>query len=261
MNRQVAGVELAVQNWPPRRRGPQWRLRSIPGEDEEMTHRPARRAGIAALALATGVTLAACSDSPEDTDGGAGVEITADPTTEAAPEATESPEASPEASPAEPDDDASAGASAGASAEPGDGDAAADPTTAALAAIATAEAEAGGTSFSVDRDNLREVWDVEVAVDGGSIEVSVDATGSEVQRTENDDLDAEDRDALDAAQVGLSEAIQRVVGENGGTLDDAELDVDDGAVQWSVTILDADDREQDYLVDAASGEVTRDTDD
>lgn len=223
-----------------------------------MTYRPARRAGITALALTLGVTLAACSGSPDE-------DPEASPTVEATPEASASPSAdlSDDAS-AEPSDDASGEASAepsdGASAGSGDG-AAADPTTAALQAIATAESEAGGVAYSVDQDSVREVWEVDVAVDGGSIEVAIDASGSEVQRSENDDLDPEDRDALDAATVHLAEAIQRVVGQTGGALDDADLDVDGGTARWNVTVLDADSREQDYLVDTTTGEVTRDTDD
>jgi uncharacterized membrane protein YkoI len=219
-----------------------------------MTYRPARRAGITALALTLGVTLAACSDSPD-------ADPEASPTVEATPEASASPsgDMSDDAS-AEPSDEASGEPSDDASGGAGETPAEVDPTTAALQAIATAESEAGGIAYSVDQDSVRNVWEVDVAVDGGSIEVAIDASGSEVQRTENDDLDPEDRDALDAATVHLAEAIQRVVGQSGGALDDADLDVDGGAARWNVTVL-ADDREQDYLVDTTTGEVTRDTDD
>ncbi|WP_418275278.1 PepSY domain-containing protein [Isoptericola jiangsuensis] len=222
-----------------------------------MTHRTARLAGATALVLTLGVTLTACSDSAEEPEATAGVEVT--------PSDPASPEASADA------DDDGAGAMDGASDDPSAGsspDAAddgagamGDPTTHALQAVATAEAEAGGTAYAVDLDDTGDVWEVDVAVDGGSVEVTVDSTADEVQRTENDDLDPEDRDALDAAKVGLSEAIQRVVGESGGTLDDAELDVEDGTARWSVTVVGDDGVEQDHLVDTATGETGLDTDD
>ncbi|PRZ04159.1 putative membrane protein YkoI [Isoptericola sp. CG 20/1183] len=218
-----------------------------------MTHRTARTAGLAAIALTLGLTLAACSDDAPDDASTDGSTAPAAPTDDAP--ATDAP--------ADESDDAAEGdGAADASEGSGSGDEAAaegigDRTTTALAALATAESEAGGTAFAIDDDDAATSWEVDVAVDGGTVEVTVDGAGTEVLATAEDDLDSEDRDALDGATVGLAEAIQRVVGQSGGTLEDADLDADGSQARWSVSILTRDDVEEDHLVDLADGSVTQ----
>lgn len=193
-----------------------------------------RRAALPALALALGLVVTGCSDDEpvstpsapaqaSETDDGA--------TTSASEPASES------ATPAAPDDENEAG----------------------LRAIATAEAEAGGIAYGVDRSRLGTSWEVDVAVGDASVEIELDATGTAVVRTQDDDLDRDEREALDGAQVTLAQAVEAVVDEAGGVIDDAGLE-DDGGFHWSVSV-DVDGRDADYAVDLASGEVTPETDD
>jgi uncharacterized membrane protein YkoI len=129
-----------------------------------------------------------------------------------------------------------------------------DLTGAALAAIATAETETGGVAYEIDDQDDDQAWDVHVRVDDRSVEVTVTADGSEVLQTQDDDLDSEDRAALDAATVTLAEAIEAAVNEVGGVLDDAELKTGDGQQAWEVTV-DADDRDDVDVLLSLTGEV------
>lgn len=129
-------------------------------------------------------------------------------------------------------------------------------TAAGLAAIATAESEAGGIAFAIDRDDDDGTWDVDVRTGDSMVEIEVSADGASVLTTEDDDLDDDDRAATDAATVTLAEAIEIALGETGGVLDDAEID-DDAPVHYEVS-LDVDGRDDvDVDVDAATGEVLR----
>lgn len=122
---------------------------------------------------------------------------------------------------------------------PATSDAASDDVTAtALTAIATAEAAAGGQAYEIDDQDDDGTWEVDVRVGNASVEVTVSADGTEVVEQENDDLDDDDRNALDAASITLTQAIQIAIDEVGGVLDDAELeDNDDGKpYHWEVSI-------------------------
>lgn len=145
-------------------------------------------------------------------------------------------------------DDENEDASTGA---PGD-----DLTAIALVAIETAEAEAGGTAYEIDDQDEDGTWEVDVRVDDRSVEVTVSADGTEVTETEDDDLDDDDRAALDAATITLREAIELAVAEAGGVLDDAELEgEDDGEPHhWEVTV-DTDDQDDIEVLISVTGEV------
>jgi len=204
-----------------------------------MSHRTARRLSVpTALALALGLALTACADGSGD--GGASAEETATSAAAATGDAT---------------DDASEGASSpGASATPE------HRTAAGLLAIATAEKKAGGTAYAIDDPDRDNTWEVDVATGTISVEVEVSADGTEVVRTQDDDLDAGDRRALDAATVSISQAIERTVAKSGGELDDAELDEDDGRYHWAVTVLE-DGAETDYRVGTQDGKVVQERSD
>ncbi|WP_431473589.1 PepSY domain-containing protein [Ornithinimicrobium sp. W1665] len=74
--------------------------------------------------------------------------------------------------------------------------------------------------------------------------------------TEDDDLDEEDRAALEAAVVTLAEAVGTAVAEVGGGLDDVELDDEDGTWVWDVSLDDTDNgNEVDVKVGTTTGEV------
>ncbi|MFD6136647.1 hypothetical protein [Isoptericola sp. NPDC060257] len=196
-----------------------------------MSNRAARRLAVpVALALALGLTLTACADG----DGGAPADTPATSATEdTATDDTTSPSAS-----AAPE----------------------HRTAAGLLAIATAEKKAGGTAYAIDDPDRDNTWEVDVATGTISVEVEVSADGTEVVRTQEDDLDADDRRALADATVSITRAIERTVAKSGGDLDDAELDEDDGRYHWSVTVL-VDGVETDYRVGTQDGKVVQERDD
>ncbi len=123
-------------------------------------------------------------------------------------------------------------------------------------AIDTAESEAGGSAYELDDQDDDGTWQVDVAVDDRSVEVTVSADGTQVVGTEDDDLDDDDRQALAAATITLADAITTALAEVPGTLDDAEIDADDGTVAWQVTV-DVTPDVADVYVDVATGAVLR----
>lgn len=202
-----------------------------------MSNRTARRIAVpAALALTLGLALTACADGAGD--GGAPAEETA--TSSGADTATDDT----------PTDDATDTTSPSASVAPE------HRTAAGLLAIATAEKKAGGTAYAIDDPDRDNTWEVDVATGTISVEVEVSADGTEVVRTQEDDLDADDRRALADATVSITQAVERTVATSGGALDDAELDEDDGRYHWSVTVL-VDGAETDYRVGTQDGKVVQ----
>ncbi|SKC81128.1 Uncharacterized membrane protein YkoI [Krasilnikoviella flava] len=133
-------------------------------------------------------------------------------------------------------------------------------TAAGLLAIATAEKKAGGTAFAIDDPDRDNTWEIGVATGKISVEVEVSADGTEVVGTRDDDLDADDRQAIADAKFSITQAIERTVATSGGDLDDAELDEDDGRFQWSVTVL-VDGAEVDFRVGTQDGTVTQERED
>jgi uncharacterized membrane protein YkoI len=107
------------------------------------------------------------------------------------------------------------------------------------AVIDTAEAHADATAYEIDQEDTS--TDVDVAVGDRSVEVTVSADGTEVVGTEEDELDADDRQALAEATVTLADAIATAVVQVPGTLDDAALDEDGGTVVWEVTVIETGD--------------------
>ncbi|WP_079576497.1 hypothetical protein [Krasilnikoviella flava] len=201
-----------------------------------MSNRTARRTAVpVALALTLGLVLTACADDSGDGAAPAGGTTTStdDPATSGAT------------------DD---GASPSASAVPE------HRTAAGLLAIATAEKKAGGTAFAIDDPDRDNTWEIGVATGKISVEVEVSADGTEVVGTRDDDLDADDRQAIADAKFSITQAIERTVATSGGDLDDAELDEDDGRFQWSVTVL-VDGAEVDFRVGTQDGTVTQERED
>ncbi|MDP9822521.1 PepSY domain-containing protein [Nocardioides massiliensis] len=146
---------------------------------------------------------------------------------------------------------------------PSDDETPADPSGSplgqALAAVALAESETGGTAYALDREDGG--WQIDVAVDDRQVEVRTDQTGGEVLDSREDDrLDDDDRAELQAATVTLGGALEAAAAEVAGEIEDADLDEDGGTLVWQVSIR-ADGTEQEIHIDAKSGEVLRvDTD-
>lgn len=211
----------------------------------------ASRFATGALAGLLALTLAACGTAEDDTS--AGVSAPAGLPDETTPDDTADQEATSSA----PDDsgDVAATTSDSTSDSTG-GTAAADQLEQLEAVIAAAEDEAGGTAYEIDDQDDDESWEVDVAVDDRSVEVTVGPDG-QVVRTEEDDLDEDDRDALAAATITIVDAAGTALGEVEGTLDDIELDEDNGTFAWEVTIDTVDQDDVEVYVDVATGEVLR----
>lgn len=187
-----------------------------------------------ALALALAVTLGACSSEPDGTDTSE-VEVTGPDATSEADETYETDDA----------DDAEGR----------------DVVTSAVAAIAAAEAEVGGTAFEIESEGGG--WEVDVAIDDSRyVEVKVDRDGTVVGVDDEDDLDGTDREGLATASITLGDAIEIAFAEVGGILDDVELDREGGALVWEVNLDDGPRIEHEVYVDVATGDVVKvDTDD
>lgn len=208
-----------------------------------------RTALSASAALALALTLAACgSDAPSDSGSSAPSITTAPSATASSPSATSSssPSSDDDTSPAPTDNGTSTGTSAGAD----------DRTASGLAAIATAESETGGVAYAIDDSDDDGGWEVDVRTGDTSVEVRVGADGT-VLSTEPDDLDDDDRQALDAVGITLAQAIEAAVAETGGVLDDADLSDDDDRSAVEVTVDTADRDDVDVHLDPVSGEVLR----
>ena len=129
---------------------------------------------------------------------------------------------------------------------------------ASIAAADTAEAEVPGSRAFDLEFNDNGTYDIDVT-DGTMVqEMVVDM--DVVILTETDDLDDDDRAELDAASVTKQEAIATALADTPGTVNDAELDDEDGSVdvRWEIDILPAaGGGEVEIHVDAATGQIVR----
>lgn len=110
----------------------------------------------------------------------------------------------------------------------------------AVTAITTAESSAGGRAFELERGD-DDTWEVHVAVGEREVEVRVASEGTSVQSSrDDDDIDAEERAALDAAVTTLADAVRIAATQNPGgeRLDEVQLDDDGGAWVWKVEMRD-----------------------
>ncbi|HJG79361.1 MAG TPA: PepSY domain-containing protein [Brevibacterium senegalense] len=126
----------------------------------------------------------------------------------------------------------------------------------ARTAVQTAEDENGGTAHSLDFDD-NDLWEVTVLADGTEWEYDISTDGSTIERTDEDtEDDADDQRELDQAEVTLIEALETALEDTPGTIDDIDLDEDDGTLRWDVSIHpEGDSGEQEIEVDAASGDI------
>lgn len=96
----------------------------------------------------------------------------------------------------------------------------------------------GGVIVSIDREDRRDVYDIDIVTNG---------TVTEIEVSDNGDIREEDRDGDDddvanaaAATVTVSDAIAQALDQHpGSTVDDAELDGDDRAtLKWQIDLDD-----------------------
>lgn len=127
-----------------------------------------------------------------------------------------------------------------------------------LAAIAAAEAEAGGTAYEVDEEGGG-AWRIDVAKGDRSVAVDVAGDGTATSGREGD-IDAEDKAGLDAAKVDLGRAVETALRATPGTLDGAELEEEGGTHRWKISIRTDQGDDTDVLVDVRSGKATPERD-
>lgn len=163
--------------------------------------------------------------------------------------------------PATPAESASSSASASSAAAPstsaateaGSSTPSADATSAALKAIAIAEGAAGGKAYTIDDADDDGRWEVDVMVNGKSVEYDVSGDGTKViSKDEIDDMDDDERTALTNAKASLAEAVETAAAEGAAPLDDAELDDESGNWAWEVSLRG---RAKDIVVDPTTGQV------
>ncbi|WP_413451560.1 PepSY domain-containing protein [Georgenia phoenicis] len=128
----------------------------------------------------------------------------------------------------------------------------------ATTALSTAADELGGVAFAVDRsdDDGEELWEVSVAVGDEDVEVFVSLDGNAVVREgDRESLDDEDRSELDRVSVSAPEAATTAVAETGGSVEEVDLDEDDGTLVWDIEMRTTDGATTDVRVDATTGEL------
>lgn len=139
-------------------------------------------------------------------------------------------------------------------AQSGAGAADAESLARGLAAVVAAEEHLTGTAYELSVDDGR--WEVDVAVGDRSHEVRVTQDGT-VTGADEERLDADDRAALEAAEVTLTDAIETAAGAApGGRLDDVSLDDDGRGYTWEVSFEDGG-VDHEIHVDVVSGEIVR----
>ncbi|MFJ4037427.1 PepSY domain-containing protein [Microbacterium sp. NPDC090007] len=109
----------------------------------------------------------------------------------------------------------------------------------AVRAITTAESAAGGRAFELDTEDGE--WEVHVAVGDREVDVRVSADGSTATVSEDDDgLDVDDREALQAATTTLADAVRIAGAQNrgGDRIDGASLEREDGVAVWEIEFDD-----------------------
>jgi len=102
-------------------------------------------------------------------------------------------------------------------------------------AVVLAESDAGGRAFELDREDDG-TWEVHVAANDRGIEVRVSAEGDRVQsRTDEDALDADDREALTAAVTTMADAVRIAVASHGGAgVEEVSIERSGDQTAWQV---------------------------
>lgn len=135
------------------------------------------------------------------------------------------------------------------------------------AAITAAEASAGGKAISAEFDEKKGAGRYEIDAVAGDklVEIKVDATTGKVTDTKDRGAltDQDDDDYVDPAKLGapLAELVATAEKESGGKVMAIGLEHEDGKMAGvEVEIAMADGTVHDFLIDAASGKLTPQTD-
>lgn len=129
-------------------------------------------------------------------------------------------------------------------------------------ALGTAtEAVDNGTPFDLEMETHGQqlVFEVKVASGGNEFQVLVDSTGNEVLSQKEKDDPSDDIDKLAETEISASEALDIAVQEEpDASLDELEIDTEDGKVVWEVEFVRPDGSEAEYNVDPRTGDVQPD---
>ena len=90
-----------------------------------------------------------------------------------------------------------------------------------------------GTVIAIAREDNTNAFEVKVAAEDKIVELHVD--GNHVMEQESEQ-DAEDVAKAGQATVAIEDAIKDALSQHDGILDSAELDEDNGVLQWEVSI-------------------------
>ena len=131
------------------------------------------------------------------------------------------------------------------------------------AAIAAAEALIGDGAFAFDLeredddDDDDEIFNIDVAEGTTVHEIDILADGTaRIDETETHEIDSEDQREIDTAELTMIEAIEAALAHHNGTIEEVELETENGQVVWTVDFED--DSFDDLHVNAVTGEVSID---
>ncbi|WP_298583124.1 PepSY domain-containing protein [uncultured Kocuria sp.] len=225
-----------------------------------MLHIHRRPLSLAALAVSA-LLLAGCGDGG---DGGAGEDgATAPADTSAPAQDTATPDDS--ASPGEDatgDGTAAPSGSASPSGSPGaDSTAGAGGEAAVVSSAVAAAQDAVGDdarAFEIAREDSPASWQIAVASGDREHELYVSQDGEDViSQEEEGGLDSDDREKLARVQVSLEDGLSTALETVNGTLDEAQLETEDGSTVWEVEIDEPDGNSVDVFVDVENGSVLK----
>ncbi|MCV7500481.1 PepSY domain-containing protein [Micrococcus luteus] len=209
-----------------------------------------RKTALTGTGMLAALALAACGTTADNGDDGS-----ASPEVDASSSLASTP-ATDDASGSATSSSASSASASSTAAAAGSGSATGQADETAYAVIdAVLERYAGGIIVAVDADDDDTTWEVDVVVGEGAKELDVTADG-DITETDRES-DPEDVQKAKEAEVTAQQALDTArEGRDGVTLDEMDLEDDNGTLQWEVGF----DREDgsdgpEVEIDATSGEV------
>ncbi|NUL47842.1 peptidase [Cellulosimicrobium funkei] len=197
--------------------------------------------GVLALALLTGCSVAD-EGAPESDNGTAATAETSPTTAETSSPAATDDSGTPTAS----------NSSTGEATTTGE-----DPVFAAIDALLAEHGDA--VIVQIDQDDNDTTFEIEAVIGDRVVDFDVSTDGS-VREDDDDDDDDDDIRRAGEAQVTAEEAARAALeGREGQSIDEMDLDEDNGTLRWDVNLdREGGDDGDELRVDAATGEVTQD---
>lgn len=130
------------------------------------------------------------------------------------------------------------------------------------AAITAAEEFVGDGAFAFDLeredddDDDDELFNIDVAEGTTVHEIDILPDGTaRLDETETRELDDDDQREIDTAELTMIDAIEAALAHHGGTIEEVELETENGTVVWTIEF---DDGIDELHVDAVTGDITED---